>query len=82
MDRETFKQQLSELFPGEKLNIVWAEERNDAKIFIKREISRLELGHMFSLGSKSLKSLGDRVVISFDLEKASLNSIYQPQIIK
>lgn len=82
MDRETFKQQLSELFPGEKFNIVWVEEENKSKILIKRELSRLEIGHMFSLGSDSIKSQNDGMFITFNLNKASLNPIYQPQIIK
>lgn len=73
MNRETFKTQLSELFPGEKISIVWFDEANEAEIIINRKLSRLELGHMFSLGSKSIKGLDAGLFITFDLNNALLN---------
>lgn len=82
MKRETFKKQIAELFPGEKINIVWVEEKTEAKIKINRELTRLELGHFFSLGMQEIKSLEDGLFISFDLNKAMLNIIYQNEITK
>jgi hypothetical protein len=79
MNRETFKTQLSELFPGEKLNIVWVEETNAAKVKFNRELTRLELGHLFSLGIERIKRSGEGLSISLLLENASLNQIYTPQ---
>lgn len=72
MNRETFKQQLSELFPAETFTVRWAGS-NEAQINIKRELSRLELGHLFSLGAKSIKRSADGLAILFDLDKAFLN---------
>lgn len=73
MKRETFKQQIAELFPGETLNIVWVEETNAAKIKINRELTRLELGHLFSLGIERIRRSGEGLSISFALNNALLN---------
>lgn len=72
MNKETFKTQLSELFPSEILNVKWIGS-NEAQINIKRELIRLELGHLFSLGVKSIKRSGEGISILFDLDKAFLN---------
>ncbi|WP_027380259.1 hypothetical protein [Chryseobacterium daeguense] len=75
MNPETHKQQLQELFPDEKF--VYMQTRSlyptEAKINIKRELTRLEIGHCFSLGMTGIKRSGEGVNITFDLQKASLN---------
>lgn len=83
MDRETFKTQLAELFPGEKLKLIWHKTDNAAMISIERELTRLEIGHLFSLGLNKIKPCiaGNGVSYKLDLDKASLNAIYKPQII-
>jgi hypothetical protein len=82
MNRETFKTQLSELFPGETLNLLWARSENGAMIAIRRELTRLEIGHLFSLGLKHIKPCFNGLYLKFNLDKASLNNYYQPQIVK
>lgn len=82
MNRETFKTQLSELFPGETLNLLWHQTENGGKITIKRELTRLELGNLFSLGMKGIKRSGEGVSITFDLTKAHINTIYQTETFK
>jgi hypothetical protein len=82
MNRETFKIQLSELFPGETLNLLWGRTENGAMITIRRELTRLEIGHLFSLGLKGVKPCDNGFNLKFDLDKASINQIYQPQIVK
>jgi len=77
MTPEVFKQELNQLFPGQNLNIAGTEVANEAKIKINRELTRLELGHLFSLGMKSIKRSGEGLSITFDLNKAHLNTAYQ-----
>lgn len=75
MKRETFKIQISELFPGETLNLLWSKSmyEKEAVITIRRELTRLEIGHLFSLGLKNIKHCHNGVNLKFDLDKASLN---------
>ena len=72
MNRETFKQQLSELFPGEKFTVKWVGDTL-AQINVKKELTRLELGNLFSLGVSNIKRSGEGLTVLFELTKASLN---------
>jgi len=82
MNRETFEKQLRELFSGEKLYLSWVDETNAAIIKFHRRLTRLEIGHLFSLGVEGISGTNDGLLIAFLLDKASLNNIYSPQIIK
>lgn len=78
MNTETHKKELQELFPDQKFNYSQSKGmiQTFAIINIKREISRAEIGHCFSLGMTNIKRSGEGLAITFDLSKASLNTIY------
>jgi hypothetical protein len=79
MNTETHKNELQELFKGENLDIIQSRSiLNEVKVNIKRELSRLEIGHCFSLGMTKIKRSGEGLTITFDLSKASVNAIYIP----
>ena len=79
MNTETHKTELQELFKGENLDIIQSRSiLNEVKVNIKRELSRLEIGHCFSLGMTKIKRSGEGLTITFDLSKASINTIYIP----
>lgn len=75
MNSEVHKQELQELFPDENFTYMQSKSMNnpEVKINIKRELSRLEIGHCFSLGLTGIKRSGEGVNITFNLKKASLN---------
>lgn len=77
MNRETFKTQISELFPRETLNLLWSKSMHErvAIITIRRELTRLEIGHLFSLGLKNIKHCHNGINLKFDLDKAFLNFV-------
>ncbi|MPS73979.1 MAG: hypothetical protein E2590_12665 [Chryseobacterium sp.] len=77
MKRATHNQELEELFKGEKLVFLYSKGiPSETKINVKRELSRLELGHCFSLGLTSIKRSGEGLCLTFLPSKASINTIY------
>jgi hypothetical protein len=82
MDSKAHNIQLQQLFVDLKVETKQGDCNHEVKLNIKRELSRLELGHLFSLGMKEIKRSGEGLCVTFDLTKASLNNIYQPEIIK
>lgn len=83
MTPETHQKELSTLFADQDVKTVPSEKNQPSehgyivKAVINRELSRLELGHCFSLGMCGIKRSGAGVSVSFDLKKASINAIYQ-----
>ncbi|AZI53874.1 hypothetical protein EIB75_10785 [Epilithonimonas vandammei] len=78
MNRETHNKELQELFKGEKLNFSYSKGiPSETLINVKRELSRLELGHCFSLGLTKIKKSGEGLSLTFIPSKVSINSIYQ-----
>ena len=73
MNPELHKNELQELFKDEKLNIIEVTGTNEVIATIKRELSRLEIGHCFSLGMIKIKRSGEGISVTFDLDKAYLN---------
>ena len=78
MNLQTHDSELRELFKGEQINIS-ADPKiaNEVKATIKRGLSRLEIGHCFSLGLTEIKRSSEGLTLKFDLTKASINTIYQ-----
>lgn len=76
MNRETHKNELQNLFPLKVIIPKMGEAPNTVKILIDGELTRLEIGHLFSLGMTNLKRSGTGISITFDLSKASVNAIY------
>jgi hypothetical protein len=81
MDSNAHKIELQQLFPDIKVETKSGEVYHEVKFNIKRELSRMELGHLFSLGMKEIKRSGEGLSITFDLMKASKNNIYKPEIL-
>lgn len=82
MTPETHQKELSALFADQDVKTVPSEKNQPSehgfivKAVINRELSRLELGHCFSLGMCEIKRSGSGLSVSFDLSKALLNNIY------
>lgn len=82
MTAEKHQAELQQLFPDLKIKTIPGDNPKEVKLNIKRELSRLELGHLFSLGMNEVRRSGEGITYTFDLTKASLNDIYQPHIVK
>ena len=77
MDPNTHQKELQQLFPDQKLTFLQSRSiPMEVITSIKRELTRLEIGHCFSLGMTKIKRSGDGISITFDLTKALLN--FQP----
>ena len=79
MNYETHKTELKKLIP-EATNAkvpMSGDNLDHVRYHVKRELCRLELGHLFSLGMCNMKRSGEGITVTFDLTKASLNKIYQ-----
>lgn len=75
MTPEKHTQELAELLK-ETVTITEIPGTSEVKTNVKRELTRLELGHCFSLGLSKIKRSGEGVSLTFDRAKASLNEIY------
>lgn len=73
MNPETHETEVQKLFKDAKPKKVVQPSSIEVKYHIKRELSRLEIGHCFSLGLCGIKRSGEGISITFDLSKAHLN---------
>lgn len=73
MKQSTHKNELQQLFPSSVIEPKAGDQPNTVKIVIDGELSRIEIGHLFSLGMISMKRSGTGISVVFDLSKASLN---------
>lgn len=67
--QKKFEKQVRLLFAGEKLFISWNEQINGGIIKLNRNLTRLELTNLFSLGVEFISGTNDGLLIAFLLDK-------------